>query len=185
MVGLSSPFSEKQYARLEASLKNIAKTEQLYEKIVNSPFDDRLLSATIDIGIVVLLLVNKANKTIDRIALSDTEHAHGAVSVSAKPFHKIIIPLGDEKNIIAKAIKEKKGQATDDWQYLFTPALSAEAARLNQKAASIESSIVWPLSIKDGGALIFSCYQPLSNIGPEHYAFAKRYAAIVSKALKA
>ncbi len=179
----ASLIAEEQYQALDASLRTARGIKKLYQTIVDTPFNDRLLSTSIDLGIIVLLLTNKKNHTVDRVALSDTELAKGAVSVSAKPFHEIRIPLRAKDNCIAQAVKTMKYQLVDDWQYLFTPILTPEQARRNQAGASVECSLIWPLKSGDGGALIFSFYQPIAYVSSDHLAFAERYAALVDKHL--
>src|SRR5207253_8708356 len=67
-----------------------------------------------------------------------TPAADGAVKMSEKPFADIKIPLAHKRNIIAKAIASGEPQMTADWELLFVPALSAQAARYNQAGAGIE-----------------------------------------------
>jgi hypothetical protein len=171
------------YAKLK-KLLDIAEDNELYSSIVNSPFKDKKMAALFHLGVVVFLLVNKQDKTIDRIALSDTYSAKGAVLVSAKPFKEIRIPVNEEKNIISKAIKTGEPQLTHDWKYLFVPELTAQDARFNQASAGIGCSAVYPLIGNfDGGAIIFSYYQPPEKIGAEHHDFMNTYAKLVSNRL--
>lgn len=153
----------------------------LFKAFVNTPFTDKLLTTKLALGIVVFLMVNKAEQTIDRIALSDTEMAKGAVEYSEKPFEEIKIPVGYPTNIIAQALESGQYKYTEDWQYMFNPALTPESARFNQAGAGIACSVVYPLTGRDGGAMIFSYYQPLSAIGDDHHQFMGGYAALASK----
>lgn len=164
-----------------SDLLNAAKNQKdLYRTIVNAPFHDPLFSTQLDLGVVVLLLVNDASKTIDRIALSDTYSANGAVRMSPKPFKEIRIPINNSENIIAQAIKSKQPKQTRDWKDLFVPDLTPQEARFNQAGAGIECSIVYPLSKdKVTGALIFSMYQPLDQIDARHHDFMSKFAALV------
>lgn len=180
---ITSSITDQHYNDLKTHLASARTIADLYEHIVNAPFADKLLTTSIDLGVVVLLAVNKKDRTIDRLALSDTELARSALQVSAKPFHTIRIPLSTKNNCIASAIRNKKYEITEDWNYLFTPVLTPEEARRNQAAASIECSLVWPLTAGAGGALIFSFFQPLAYIGATHLDFAEKYAALVDKAL--
>jgi hypothetical protein len=158
--------------------------QELNDAIVNYPFKSKLLMTYFDVGIIVLLRVNEDDQMIDRIALSKTELAEGAVRASAKPFHEIRIPFAHKENIIAKSIHSGKSEATEDWYYLFTPELTASQARRNQTSASVECSIVLPLSYSPGGALIFSFYQPTKNLNQEHSDFIHSYASLVSELLR-
>lgn len=169
--------------RLSEILSVADNDAQLFELIVNAPFHDMIKATELDLGIVVFLQVNKKAGTIDRIALSNTEAATGAVRMSEKPFHEIKIPLGHPKNAIARAIATGAPQFVSDWKYLFIPAMDARAARFNQAGAGIEFSAVFPLKARDGGAIIFSYFQVTNNIGHEHHEFMQSYAEIVTKRL--
>ena len=123
---------------------------------------------------------------IDRVALSDTEPAKGAVNISTLPFKKIKIPLNDSNNAIAQAITTKQPQTVADWKFLFTPAMDEVSARHNQSGAGIGTSLVYPLIAGRSrlGAMIFSLYQPPSNLRRRHFDFAEAYAAVVSQVVK-
>lgn len=169
---------------LNKSLDSSQNGSKLFKTIVNAPFKDRRHSALLGLGIVVLLLVDKKSRTIDRIALSDTELAQGAVDVSVKHFKDIKIPLNYKGNFIAEAIRSGRYQQTSDWQYLFSPALKPEEARINQAGAGIGCSFVYPLkSARDGGAMIFSFFIPLDKIEAVHRDFMYRYSKLVTKIL--
>lgn len=157
---------------------------QLLRAVVDAPFIDVVRTTKLGLGIVVLLLVNKEEQTIDRIALSNTEHAEGAQDYSVKPFKEIKIPCGYKNNIIAEAIASDRPTMTDDWQYMFIPALTPQEARFNQAGAGIGFSVVYPLvDSRDGGALIFSYFEPPNHIKKEHHAFMDGYRNLVSRKL--
>ena len=173
-------------AEIRKLLSKPARTAELFDMVVNVPFQDKLHTTSIDLGIVVLLLVNKKEDTIDRVSLSKTEHADWAVKMTPIPFHDIKIPLNNKQNIIAKAIKTGEAQKTTDWKYLFTPALAPEAARFNQAGAGIACSFVYPLPDAqkgEGGAMIFSFYQPLDHITKRHISFMEKYSGLVNEVL--
>lgn len=182
---MSNISSTTQYHKeLERILSEPGKDDALFEAIVNAPFHDKLQATNLDLGIVVLLLVNKKDSTIDRVALSKTEHAEWAVRMSPIPFHDIKIPINAKKNTIVQAIKSGEAQITVDWAYLFTPALAPEAARFNQSGAGIACSYVCPLKgVRDGGAMIYSYYQPPENIGKKQRDFMSMYCKLAKKAL--
>jgi hypothetical protein len=169
------------WPQVGAVLKQAKSEGTLQSAIVNTPFSDKLLMAQLGLGIMVLLLVDEKAKTIHRIALSDTYPAHGAVTMSAKKFEDITIPLNNTENIIAKAISSGTYTQTGDWHYLFTPDLTTEQARFNQAGAGIDSSVVYPLGNK--GALIFSYYLLPSKIGPDQHVFMQNYSKLVTESL--
>jgi hypothetical protein len=184
MVLFSRTESDVYFSLLKEILNTAKGDEDLFETIVNAPFADRRRATLLGLGIVVLLMVNKQTRTIDRVALSDTDLAKGAVRMSVKPFHAIKIPLDYKGNFVAEAIRSERYQQTSDWQYLFAPDLDPEEARLNQAGAGIACSYVYPLiDARSGGALIFSYYLHLDKIEPEHHEFMRKYAHLVANAL--
>jgi len=159
MARVQSQTASPDLAPLATIIQAASDDKSLFQAIVNAPFSDPLLAAKLFLGIVVFLLVNKKDGTIDRVALSQTELAEYTKKMSVKRFEDIRIPLDDPKNILAKAIRTGKPQETTDWQYLFTPELTAEEARLNQAGGGIAYSAVYPLvGARDGGAMIFSWF---------------------------
>lgn len=184
MALLAHSDDDAYYKELERLLADVRDKQELYQRAVDLPFENRTRATLLGLGITVLLLVNKQTRNIDRVALSDTELAAGAVRMSVLPFGDIKIPVNYRGNFIAEAIRSGRYQQTSDWQYLFAPALKPEEARLNQAGAGIGCSYVYPLNgVKSGGAMIFSYYQPLDKIGAEHRNFMHAYSKIVSAAL--
>lgn len=181
---MTAKHISKYYAELKKILSAAGGDTQLFKIVVNAPFHNKLYATTLDLGIIVLLLVNPETKTIDRVALSDTESAEWAIKMTPVPFREIKIPVSNPANIIAKAIKTQQPQKTADWKFLFIPALSEEAARFNQAGAGIACSYVYPLlNTRSGGAMIFSYYQPPENIGHQHQDFMSNYSTLVAQVL--
>lgn len=168
-----------------AQVLKLAKSDALFQAIVDAPFAFKLEVARLHLGIIVLLLVNEKSGMIDRVALSRTELAKGASEISVKRFEDIKIPLNFKENKIAQAITTGQPQTTGDWQYLFNPVLTPEEARFNQAGGAIACSVVYPLrGLKPGGALIFSYYQYPDMISQKHQNFMERYAQLVATELR-
>lgn len=175
------------YSSIIHSLDDPIGSDALFQTIVDTPFSDKLHATELGLGIVVLLLADRKTNSLHRIALSNTELASGAVEISAKPFHEIIIPLDYKQNILVKAIDTHQPQQTEDWSVMFAPDLTPEEARFNQAGAGIACSIVYPLLSPDRsqalGAMIFSYFEPLDEIKQPHHTFMKAYADTVAKKL--
>lgn len=152
--------------------------------IVNEPFRYRFNMVAYGIGIIVFLVADKEAGVIRRVALSRTELAEGTVRMSQKKFEDIEIPLDHERNVIAQAIRQNEPQFTEDWRFLFTPALSPGQARMNQAGGAIACSFVYPLEFDEaGGALIFSYYKYLDKVGSTERDFMEAYSKMVSETL--
>lgn len=176
--------AEMYFNDLKRQLSSVKIKSALYQTIVDAPFRNRAMTAQMGLGIIVLLLVDKDAGTIDRIALARTDLAQGTLDMSAKPFREIKIPIQNRDNYIAIAIRRRHHMITSDWQYLFTPALTPEESRLNQAGGGIACSVIYPLAdLPDGGALIFSYYEPPSRIGKEHHDFMAKYCRLAEKEL--
>ncbi len=172
------------FLSLRRALAKPKSQEDLRKAIVNAPFKDKGFAASLGLGIIVLLVVNKKERTIDRVALSDTIQASGAVQVSVKPFKQIKIPLRNKENTVALAIGSGEPKHTNDWKYLFIPALKPDEARLNQAGAGITHSAVYPLKVDGGAALIFSFFLTSEDVGPRQTSFMEKYSTLVAQALK-
>jgi len=155
----------------------------LFGTIVNAPFDDPSVTTGLGLGFLSLVLVNPKTATIDRIAISKTETAQGAIDVTVKRFEDLKVPVGHRANLVNKVISSGKSQRTTDWNDLLTPVLKPEEARLNQAGAGISTSYIYPLKARSGGAIIFQFYVEPSQIGPDQTHFMKRYSRLVSEAL--
>jgi hypothetical protein len=179
------PVNEHYYSRIAEIFKAAKTDQQIYNAIVEGPFHDKPITTMFGLGIVVLLLVNPKTKTIDRIAVSNNDLTRGTFEMTSKPFHLIKIPLNNRENYIAIAIRSRHYMITSDWYYLFTPELSEQDARFNQAGGGISCSAVYPLlGVPNGGALIFSFFESIDRIGPEHHSFMKKYAELAAQALK-
>jgi hypothetical protein len=184
MVDLQTLESADYFHMLKSSLSTQSDDSTLFEAIVNTPFENKLITTQLGLGIIVFLLVNTADKTIDRLALSKTFPAEGAVSASVKEFKAIRIPVGYNDNLIARVIENKQWEKTTDWKDLFVPELTPQEARFNQAGAGIAYSVVHPLHARDGGALIFSYFEAPEKNSNIHHAFMSRYSSLVSHSLR-
>lgn len=184
MVLLSSGDIDAYLNDLEAELDNAKGLENLYTRIVNTPFSDKLRTTTLGLGFLTLVLVNKKTATVDRISMTDNDLSQGARDVTVKPFEDLIVPLDYKGNCVVEAIRSGRYQQTSDWNYLLAPVLKPEEARLNQAAAGIASSYVYPLiDTKPAGAIIFQYFTTMDKVGGENRDFMFRYTKIVSSML--
>ena len=127
---------------LKQSLLAASNSTELNKRIVNAPFEYKVATTFLFLGIVVLLKVDEQDEYINRVALSNTELANNTKEVTSVPFSDIKIPLNDPENIIATAIRTGKSQDTIDWKFLFEPALTPEQARINQASGGIAYSTI-------------------------------------------
>jgi hypothetical protein len=182
MSGPHIRIDDSYYDELESILQSIKSRQKFYQMIVDAPFENKLNSTLLGLGFLAFLLVNKEKGTLDRITISDTYSARGAIDMTATAFNDMKVPLNHKGNIVLTAIKTGRYQQTNDWHYLTDPAVTAEDSRFNQAAAGISSSFVYPTnSTKPAGAIIFQYYLPMPEIEKMHHDFMFRYIKLVSK----
>lgn len=185
MQRLTDDVDAMDFGVIKKSLEGAHNIQERDQLIVNSPFNFKLASALLFLGIIVLLKVDDDGVSISRISLSNTELAKNTTDVSVIPFNKIKIPMAHKENIISKAIQTQEPQDTTDWKFLFEPVLTAEEARLNQASGGIAYSAVYPLKgAGAGAALIFSYFQYMQNIGSAQREFMQQYSELVAEVLR-
>jgi hypothetical protein len=176
---------ESYLTELKEILSRAKNDAQLYEAIVNAPFHDKRMTTMLGLGFLSFVLVNRKTRTIDRISISKTDMAQGAIDITVKPFRELKVPIGYKGNAVAEAIRSGRYQQTNDWDYLLRPSLKPEEARLNQAGAGIASSYVYPLiNTSNAGAIIFQYFITLDKIEKTHREFMFRYTKMVSQTLR-
>jgi signal transduction histidine kinase len=135
--------------------------------------------------VIVLTLLDEQNKTLKRIAISNTESAQKFLNATPVPFNDIIIPLWATQNLSVRAISEKKRFVAENVSDILVPAIDREWVDSFQSALGIKSSLVYPIIAKDKvlGTLIFSLSKPESEIKEEEWEILDSFVGAVGIAL--
>lgn len=136
--------------------------------------------------IVVLSLVDENAKVLRRIALSQTEEAERAKDASTIPFEKIFIPFSATTNLGIKVLTTGKPSVTTYWPDILSPPLTPEAALVNQEAAGIKTSMVYPVFArgKPIGTLIFSMVKEYKDVTEEEKDLLSGYTDLIGLAVQ-
>jgi hypothetical protein len=180
------PLSDDYFIELKDILNRQKSRRQLYQSIVDAPFQgkNKFNSTLLGLGFLAFLQVNESSRTLDRITISDTPSALGAINMTMKAFNDMKVPLNHKGNIILTAIRTGAHQQTTNWHYLTDPAVTEVESRMNQAAAGMASSVVYPImETKPKGAIIFQYFINMDEITSAHHNFMFRYIKIVSSAL--
>ncbi len=171
--------------RLTKILMENLEFESVVDKVVNS--------LLVELGylksgyrIVVLSLLDKEAGGLRRIALSQTEEARKATSVSTIPFEKIVIPFSATNNLGIKVLTTGQPEVTTYWPELLSPPLSPEAALTNQKSDGIETSMVYPVFShgKPIGTLIFSMVKQYNEVTDEEKDLLSGFTDLIGLAVE-
>lgn len=171
--------------RLTKILMENLKFEDVTNKVVNSILNE-LGYLKLGYRIVVLSLIDEQQGGLRRIALSETEEARRATSVSTIPFEQIVIPFQAVSNLCVKVLYEKKPLVTTSWPDILTPPLTPEAALTNQHSAGIKTSMVYPVFAqnKPVGSLIFSMIKDYQDVTTEEKDLLSGFTDLVGLAVQ-
>lgn len=107
---------------------------------------------------VAILLLDKRDNCLKRLAVSQTEAIAAAeAKLNLKLFGEKI-PLSDEENLIARAVKTQRMQLTHGLNNTLIPHFSDEQSRIAQDIIGINASFVYPLIVREDviGAMVIS-----------------------------
>jgi len=136
--------------------------------------------------VIVLSLFDESRQGLHRTAISQTAEARAAMDASTIPFHNILIPSEASENICVKAFKEQKHYVTHDWKDILSPPLTPEAARANQQAAGVKTSMVFPVVLKNKavGVVIFSMVKSEEEVSKPEFDLIRGFTEIVGIAVQ-
>ncbi|MDP3982983.1 MAG: histidine kinase dimerization/phospho-acceptor domain-containing protein, partial [bacterium] len=171
--------------RLTKILMENLEFEDVVYKVVNSLLTE-LGYLKSGYRIVVLSLVDEKAGGLRRIALSQTEEARLATSVSTIPFEKIVIPFNAASNLGIKVLIGGKPEVTAYWPDILSPPLTPQAALTNQKSAGIQTSMVYPVFSrgKPIGTLIFSMVKEYKDVTAEEKDLLSGFTDLIGLAVE-
>lgn len=171
--------------RLTKILMENLEFEDVVYKVVNSLLNE-LGYLKSGYRVVVLSLVDEKIGGLKRIALSQTDEAIKAKSVSTIPFEKIVIPFNAINNLGIKVLITGKPEVTSYWPDILTPPLTKEAALTNQQASGIKTSMVYPVFVsnKPIGTLIFSMIKEYKDVSEEEKDLLSGFTDLIGLAVQ-
>jgi len=171
--------------RLTQILMENLEFEDVVYKVVNSLLSE-LGYLKSGYRIVVLSLIDEKMGGLRRIALSQTEEAARAKSVSTIPFEKIVIPFSATSNLGIKVLMTGKPDVTTYWPDILSPPLTPQAALTNQKNSGIQTSMVYPVSArgKPIGTLIFSMVKKYQDVTEEEKDLLSGFTDLIGLAVE-
>ena len=100
----------------------------------------------------VLAILDEEKGTLKRIAASQTQQAREAIkfiNTLSVPFEKIEIPINDPRNIMARAVREKKPFVSADVFDVLGPVLSRNETQKVQEILGTKTTFAYPIFIED------------------------------------
>lgn len=93
----------------------------------------------------VVAIIDEKKGTIKRVAASRTKEAIEAIKALVVPFKAIEIPISDQSNYMAKAVREHKILITTDSFDVLGPVLTREQAKKIQEIMGAKTTFVCPI----------------------------------------
>ena len=185
MNGQSTHSPEIDYDLLSTLLAQ-TQPQQLYQKIVSAPFENKVDVVFLFLGFICLYIVDEPSNVVQLVAASGTEEYRLAVQhMQFKASDYTLDFEKDKGNTIVRAIASNKSTHTTDWADLNRGQTPVEQVRLNQANSGIAYTSIYPLQGTLKGAVMYNYYQYPEMIGDEQAAFMTEYTRLVSLSLDA
>jgi hypothetical protein len=176
--------AEELYKDIERALQ-AAKTDQqtLYQAIVEEPFRHDRAMALLFLGFMTFFVVDEDEQVVLAGAVTDNDYYKQSVANYDFELGDYKIPLTAADNSVVQAITSGNPVSSDNWDTFRRPDVEVGVARLNQADSGIGYTVVYPVTGKVKGALMFNFYQFPEAIGDAQEGFMKRYSELVSEVL--
>lgn len=170
--------------KIEKAVLETTDFEESTKKVVNIILTE-LGYINFGYEVIVLTLLDEKEKTLKRIAISNTQSAEKFLHATPVPFNDIVIPLWAVQNLSVRAINEKKMFVSENVSEVLVPAVDREWVDDFQTTLGIKTSIVYPIIAKDKilGTLIFSLSKAEMDIKEEEWAILESFVGAVGIAL--
>ena len=161
-------------------LRTATDIEQISQNVADVVIEDTEYVKT-----VVILLLNKHEKVLVRIALSKKEAIRKAEHELNVKFVGLKTPLSELNNIVVKAVNQRRMQMTHNLFDVLTPHFREEEAKKIQSIVGNTSSYVYPLIARGDvlGAMIISIDEKDSPLSYFQIDLIDRLPGIVAIAL--
>jgi hypothetical protein len=179
----STTLTKLDYEQLKLAIQSVSFAKRP-NAIVNEPFKFKVAMAWLFLGFICLYILDDKTAIVQLKAATDSEHYRLSVErYKFTPEEYRLSLTNDSHNTIIQSIAHGKPETTDDWLTLSRPNTHAEAVRLNQANSGIACSVVYPLSGKVRGALMYNYYQYPMSVGEAQRSFMRRYTKLASEYL--
>lgn len=176
-------LTNKEYQALRTMLHSVSHTD-IYTTIVTAPFTFQAAMAWLFMGFICLYIVDDRDRIVHLKAVSPTEQYKLSVEhYDFKPQQYHVSLDNDPDNTIVQAVQTGKPATTTDWLTLSRSHANPEAVQLNQANSGIAYTVLYPLSGKTRGAVMYNYYQYPISVGEAQWSFMEQYTRIVSRQL--
>jgi len=171
------------YTQLKRRLSLASSTDDLYDLVANAPFDYTVETALLFLGFISFFLVDEKAQVVRLAGVTHNEHYEMSIRGYAFNPKTFKLSLNETDNSIVKAIISGQKTGTGDWTTIKRSQANDEATRLNQANSGIASSVIYPLSGKRRGAIMYNFFQYSEDMGAEQQEFMEYYTRLVEEAL--
>ena len=163
----------------EIILSTVTDPQQIAQQVANAVVVDA------DFKAVVILLLDKKDSSLIRLAVSQTEDIAQAEKEFNRTFHGLKTPLTENANIVVKAVKERVMQVTHSLLDVLRPHFTEDESKKIQEILAVVSALVYPLIVRDEviGAMIVSIGESEENLSAYERDLISRLSGVIGIAM--
>lgn len=163
----------------EIILSSVTSTQHIAQQVVD------LLSFEEDFKAIIVLLFDKKDNVLLRLAESNTERVKNIEYEYGQPLSSPRVKVTNEENLITQALKTKKLQITSNLYNVLSISFDQDQARRIQSYLQIQSILTYPLVVRDEviGVMIFGIGDTIGALSIHKKDMINRLSDMVGIAL--
>jgi len=162
----------------EVVLSKVTDIVQIAQQVVNTVVNELEFKA------VIILLLDKKEKTLVKLAVSQTEQTIQTEVKLNQALFGIKIPLTEQGNLIVKSVNTRRMQLTRGLTTILVPHFNPEQTKIAEDTLGVTSSFIYPLIVRDEviGAMII-CINDSDGLSEFKNDLIDRLAGVVGIAI--
>lgn len=183
----------KKNFELAQTNRTMSLLQKINEIILSSVTDVKQIALQVVYAIAIetefksftILLLNKQENILERVAVSQTESLAKTEALIGKPLRDSKIPLAYNENLIIKAINEKREYETLNMADVLIPNFSTEDSKKIQETLGIKSTLIYPLIVREEtiGAITVGIGQTKDHLSAYHKDLLYRLVGVIGIAI--
>ena len=163
----------------EIILSTVTDPQQIAQQVAN------IVVSELGFKVVVVLLLDKKENVLVRLAISQTEAIKQAEQEFNKSFHGLKTSLTQDSNLIVQAVKERVMKVTHDLFDILTPHFTKEETEKIQEILGVKAALAYPLIVRGEviGAMSVSVGQTEDRLSPYERDLISRLSGVIGIAM--
>jgi hypothetical protein len=183
MAASPIPANDRLFQELERTLKAEKSRSEALNLVAQAPFAYHREMGLLFLGFISFFVLDDKGTEILPGGVTDNNYYHASVAHYTFNFSEYRVPMSAKRNSVVQAITSGEPVMVTSWETIRRPKIQKGYASLNQADGGIGCSVIYPLTGKVKGAIMYNFFQYPESIGEPQEAFMHRYTDIVSDTL--